>query len=179
MVDNIPVTSPERTLIDLAGILDQRSLEMALVSALNQGLTTTVRIAERLEALAGRGRAGGVTLERLLSIHDGRPLESPLELDVERFLRERGLDRYFVRQHEVWDGTQTRRLDFAAPDLKVALEADSWQHHSARRAWFRDQARNDALEALGWRFVTVTAYALSETPDLLEARIRAALDQAA
>lgn len=178
-IDGIPVTSPERTLIDLAAVLDGAALELALEDAFRRGLTTHGRVQTRLDALGGKGRAGSGTLRRLLRLRQAPPAESALEVRVERFLRERGLAHRFVRQHEVWDGERRRRLDWAVPEEKLALEADSWRYHSSRQAWSRDRARNDRLEALGWRFVSVTDQGLTRDPDLLEARIVRALDTAA
>lgn len=178
-VEGIPVTSPERTLIDLAAVLGERGLELALEDALRRGLTTPERISDRLGELGGKGRRGCTTLRRLLEMRGGGRAESVLEVDVERFLRARGLAGYFVRQYAVWDGERWRRLDWAAPDQMVALEADSWRYHGGRRAWSSDRARNDRLEALGWRFVGITRQGVDREPDLLDARIRRALDRAA
>lgn len=178
VVDGIPVTSPERTLVDLAAVLDERSLELALEDALRRGLTTPDRVAGRVADLGGKGRKGSRSLRRLLDVRQARPAESALEVAVERFLRERGLAEVFVRQYDVWDGERWRRLDWADPVHKVALEADSWRYHAGHEAWARDRARNDLLEALGWRFVSVTARGLRQ-PDLLEARIVQARGEAA
>lgn len=178
-VEDVPVTSPERTLVDLAGVLDEHSLELALEDTLRRGITTPARVRRRLETLGGRGHPGTGTLRRLLDVRQARPAESGLEVKLERFLRKRGLDRFFVRQYEVWDGVRRRRLDWAVPDRMVALEADSWRHHSGRAAWSADRARNDRLEGLGWRFVSVTHHGLTVEPDLLDARIRQSISQAA
>jgi very-short-patch-repair endonuclease len=178
-VEDIPVTSPERTLVDLAGVIEGHSLELALEDALRRGLTTPLRVQRGLQALGGRGRPGAGALRRLLDVRQDRPAESGLEVKLERFLRERGLDRFFVRQYEVWDGERRRRLDWAAPDHMVALEADSWRHHSGRAAWSADRARNDRLEGLGWRFVSVTDHCLTVESDLLDTRVRRVLSQAA
>lgn len=178
-VEGIPVTAPERTLIDLAGVVDECTLEFALEDALRRGLTTPQRVRRRLEELGGKGRAGTKQLRRLLDVRQARPAESGLEVRVERFLRARGLARCFVRQYEAWDGERRRRLDWAAPDQMVALEAHSWRHHAGRADWSRDQARNAGLEALGWRFVYVTRDDVDDSPDHLEARIRRALEPAA
>ncbi|MGH2652620.1 MAG: hypothetical protein ACRDHK_15575, partial [Actinomycetota bacterium] len=175
-VEGIPVTSPERTLVDMARVLDERTLELAIEDALRRGLTTPERARERLDALGGRGRSGAAMLRRLLDLRHPRPAESGLEVDVERFLRERGLGHFFVRQYDVWDGERRRRLDWAAPEHRVALEADGWRYHSGRQAWSADRARNDRLEALGWLFVSMTG---QSDPDMLESRIRHALERAA
>ncbi len=174
----VPVTAPERTLVDLAAVLDEEALEMALESALRLHLTDPARLGRRIERLAGR--RGLRVLRRLLRERPDRPAESGLEVRVQRFLRERGIDG-FLRQYDVWDGRQWRRLDWANPDTRVALEADGWQWHSDRIAWSRDRTRSDALAALGWRFLHVTAHDLDDpdAADALTERILRSTDPAA
>jgi hypothetical protein len=70
VVDAIPVTSPTRTLIDLAAFLGPDALELALEDALRRGLTSRARIQYRLRELEGHGRNGCGALRALLV--DGR-----------------------------------------------------------------------------------------------------------
>jgi hypothetical protein len=57
-VDGIPVTTPARTLLDLATCVDDDELEQALVNALQRGLTT---YAEIREVMARYPRHDGLT----------------------------------------------------------------------------------------------------------------------
>lgn len=56
--------------------------------------------------------------------------------------------------------------DLSDPELKVAIEYDGDVHRTDRRTWRRDIARRQALEAAGWRVITLTA------DDLLHHRAR-------
>lgn len=47
--------------------------------------------------------------------------------------------------------------DLSDHRLRVAVEYDGDVHRTDRRTWRRDVARKQALEAVGWRVVTVTA----------------------
>ncbi len=48
------------------------------------------------------------------------------------------------------DGRLVARADFAYPDLKIAIEYDSYAHHVGKEALVRDSARRNAVVALGW-----------------------------
>ncbi|HET7722464.1 MAG TPA: hypothetical protein VFK43_21040 [Acidimicrobiales bacterium] len=60
-------------------------------------------------------------------------------------------------------------LDYAFPDWLLALEADSYRHHSSRTDWGRDQVRNRCLTAIGWRILPVTWDDLAEPGEMLDA----------
>jgi hypothetical protein len=47
-------------------------------------------------------------------------------------------------------------LDFAYPDVKLAVEADSYLWHASLAAWQRDRARNNDVVALGWSILPLT-----------------------
>lgn len=65
-------------------------------------------------------------------------------------------------------------LDFAWPDLRLALEADSYRHHAGRLAWSRDRIRNRQLLSIGWRMVPITWEDMVEAPDELVDMLRQA-----
>lgn len=157
----VPVTAVERTLVDLAVLLNETELEAALESALRQGLTFDERLWRRVDDLWGHPRLH--VLRHLLHVRQKKPAESVLEVQVERFLRGYGIEG-FIRQYEVWDGEQWRRLDWARPDTKVALEAESWKYHSGRIDWSRGHTRNRRLIALGWRIIPITRVCLDDEP---------------
>ena len=62
-----------------------------------------------------------------------------------------------VRQFRV-DVTRSRwyRIDFAWPELLVAVEAEGFEWHGSRAQWKADRLRVAALERLGWRVLIVT-----------------------
>ena len=55
-------------------------------------------------------------------------------------------------------------MDFAWPDVRLGLEADSYRHHASRRDWARDHTRNNLLTALGWRVLPVTWQDMVDRP---------------
>jgi hypothetical protein len=64
------------------------------------------------------------------------------------------------------------RVDFAYPDLRLAIEYDGL-YHAETRTFFADRRRLDRLTAAGWTVIHVTAEDM-RNPDRLLARIRAA-----
>ena len=171
--EGIAITSPARTLIDLAGALDGEVLEAAVEDVLRRGLTTAPTLRRRLDALGGKGRAGAGALRDLLDDRGDAALESRLEVRVWRLLRGAGLRP--VRQHVVRCRGRTYRLDFAFPMQKVAVEADGYAVHGGRRAFVRDRQRLADLAAEGWIVVPVTW----DDCDALIGRVASALVRAA
>ena len=177
MVDGIRVTSVPRTLIDVAGLLDDESLQAIVEEALHPGLTTPLAIQRRLDALGGKGRAGSSQLRKLLARRENAPaLESRLEVRVWGVLRRAGLRP--VRQYTVRYDGRTYRLDFAWPALKVGIEADGYATHGGS-GFERDRSRVADLAGYGWRIVPVTWRGITEDPARFIRQVRGALVEAA
>jgi very-short-patch-repair endonuclease len=175
--DAIPVTTPTRTLIDLAAVLSADILEEALDDALRRRLTTLRRLRWRLDALGSRGRAGTGVLAELIEARSGGQArsESVLETRFLRLLRQRGLPLP-VCQHEVREGDRVlARVDFAYPAARLAVEVDGYRWHSGRARWEHDLDRRNALTARGWRIIHVTWSDLERRPDLVIRTIAAVL----
>lgn len=66
-VRGLPVTTPVRTIIDLAGVLDPDALEHALGDARIRRLVTVRAVLERLEEIGAPGRPGAALLQALLA----------------------------------------------------------------------------------------------------------------
>ena len=173
--DGVPITSPARTLVDLASLLDEEKLEIALENFLHRGLTTSLAISRSLEGV-GRHKGTGI-LRRLLEARDGGALESPLEVKVWRLLRRAGLRP--VRQYRVQCGERRYRLDFAFPKWKVAVEADGFVAHGGRRSFIADRRRLADLAAAGWVVLPITWGDCVQQPAAVVGRVRAALLRAA
>ena len=59
-------------------------------------------------------------------------------------------------QYEVIDGNgELRRLDFAWPEQRVAVEYDGVDWHSEPDALRRDRRRRAALEEVGWVVISI------------------------
>ena len=177
VVDAIPVTTATRTLIDLAGVVSVEVLEEALDDALRRRLTSLPRLRWRLAELARAGRPGVIPLRALLAARGGASTvpESVLETRLLRVLRRAGLPipacQYPVRDR----GRIVAVVDFAYPDICLAIEVDGYRWHSGRARWERDLGRRNVLTGLGWRVIHVTSTDLQRRPDEMIGTITGAL----
>jgi very-short-patch-repair endonuclease/predicted transcriptional regulator of viral defense system len=156
VVDGICCTDAARTLIDVACRLGLDDLEDGFERARKLGLVSAASLARRFERLAGRGHPGAPKVRALLANARPNPLDSKLEGRTWRMLR-RSLLPEPVRQLRV-DVVRGRwyRIDFAWPELLVAVEAEGFEWHGSRAQWKVDRMRVAALERLGWRVLVVT-----------------------
>ena len=162
--DSLAVTTPTRTLLDLAGRLEPPRLERAVDHCLSRRLTTVPYLARRIAAIGPRGRAGVVQLGEILAARP--PGFRPPESDFERALVAAlaGLPGPpAITQYEVIlpDG-RVIRFDVAYPDDWVALEGDSYTYHSSHTDWARDQTKRNMLVAIGWRVLPITYYDVTQ-----------------
>lgn len=156
--DLIRVTTPTRTIVDLAGALAPDLLEDALDDALRRRLTSVPTLERRLERLGNRGVPGSGVLRRLLRERSGiRVSDSGLENRFKRRLQRAGLPLP-VAQYEVRDERRRliARVDFAYPAQRLAIEIDGYGNHSGRKNWESDLARQNRLVVVGWRFLRFT-----------------------
>ena len=175
--EGIPRTRPPATILALAAVVPVSVLEAALDDALVRGLVSCAQLERRLARAGLQGRRGGAGLARLLTVRENAPrwTQSEFERRLLALLRGAGL-ALPVPQFEVVlpDGHRVF-LDFAWPDLRLALEADSYRHHAGRLAWSRDRTRNSMLTSLGWRIVPVTWEDIVTRPGELVALVRRGL----
>ena len=158
VVDAIPVTTPGRTLVDLAGCVNADVLEEALDDALRRRLVSLACMRWQLRESGGRRGIG--VLAKMVCACDGGVPESSLETRLLRALRAAGLPKPAV-QYRIG----RYRVDFAYVDARVAIECDGYRYHSGRRAFDDDRARQNALTAMGWRVLRVTWPQLRDRPE--------------
>jgi len=171
------VTTPTRTLVDLCGVVEPDRVEPALDDALRRGLTSLPRLWWAAARLGGRGRSGARRIRELL---EERSSATPIpanvfETRVKQLLAKAGLPEPEAQFEDRGRGRLLARVDFAYPDLKLAIRADSYRYHSGRMAWQRDLARRNSLASRGWRVLHVTWEDLMTQPDALVAEIHTAL----
>jgi very-short-patch-repair endonuclease len=142
----IPLTSPARTLVDLADVAPRRVLERALDEAEYLRLDCT-GLAPR------RGRPGAGLLSRVLAEHRLGSTRTRSELE-ERLLRaaaEEGLPAPEARVHVLG-----HEVDFIWRAAGLIVEMDGRAAHTTRRAFERDRARDAELAEAGHRVIRVT-----------------------
>lgn len=140
--DGIPVTGPERTLIDIALQLSPGRLEAAINEADKRGLTDPDALRAAVELRAGQP---GVAVLREL-------------LDRSTFvLTASALERYFlpVARAAGLPAPQTGRVlngfevDFFWPGLRLVVETDGLRYHRTPAQQARDRLRDQAHTAAG------------------------------
>lgn len=168
-----PITSVERTLLDLGAVCSERKVAIALDDALLRELTTVEAVDECLRLTARRGRRGCGVLRRLLKRRMGLkvPPNSPGETVLFDLLCQSSIPRPEL-QHEIelFDGSCVYP-DFAWPDRRFAVEMDGYRYHWGRSAFERDRARLNNLTLARWKVMFATWREATENPDGLLHRI--------
>ena len=62
-----------------------------------------------------------------------------------------------VQQHRVRIGGAEYRLDLGYPDLRIAIEYDSWEFHAPRSSFDHDRARQNPFEVREWIVLRYTS----------------------
>lgn len=172
----IPVTTPARTAFDLG----RRQGRTTAVIRLDALANVTKLHAAEVNDVARRhpGVRGLVQLRQVLQLMDGGA-ESPQETRTRLLLVRAGLPTP-VTQIPVCDGAANpwARIDMGYPEWMVGVEYDGAQHWTdpARRA--HDIDRHAELLRRGWRIVRVSSDLLRYRPEVLIARVCAALREA-
>jgi uncharacterized protein DUF559/putative AbiEi antitoxin of type IV toxin-antitoxin system len=171
----IPVTTPARTLLDLAAVLSKDGLERAVDRAEILLLTSPTSLA----ALVARhpGRPGVPKLRAILAASRiGATLtRSELEDRFLAFLDAHGLPRPKTNALITTAPGRALEVDAAWPAHRLIVELDGFAVHGTRRAFERDRARDAALQAQGWRVMRITARRLEDEPAAIAREIRALL----
>jgi very-short-patch-repair endonuclease len=158
-VDGIRVTTPERTILDLASCFpSDRYLEYVVQAARRKRLITYESMRATFDRHARRGLKGVRALRATLDNWDptSRPTESDMETMLLHTLRSYGLPEPTL-QFDVHDrnGLFLGRVDAAYPAARIAIEYDSKQEHSDEFQRVRDARRNSALQARGdWKVLS-------------------------
>lgn len=164
-LDQIPLAAPARALLDFATTAEPDGLEAAL-----DGLRSRNLLRDRdLDDLRRRthGHRGWGPLNSLLrSRNDPGFSRSRAERMTLRLIRAAGLPlpRRNVRA-EGWEA------DLLWPEHGLAVEFDSWRHHSGHDSFELDRAKSTELEARGITVVRITWRQLNARPEWVVARL--------
>lgn len=147
----IPVTTPVRTLLDLAGNVDDAMLIRAVNEARLAGRLPPHDFAVLVERMPKR-------LQRLLAPR-GAPTRSIFEDEFLRFVR-----RYGLPIPEVNQRVAGHEVDMLWRRERLIVELDGRAFHDDERAFERDRERDADLQAAGHRVVRVTWPRLTGAP---------------
>ena len=154
----LPITSPARTLLDMATTLGERELERALDEALIMRLVRPAQIQEVLTRMPRR--AGAPKLKALL---DDRRHTTVTRSQAEEYflelIRNAGLPQpeTNVRLHRF-------TVDFLWRAERVVVEIDGYQFHYSRSAFERDRRKDLVLDQAGLHVLRFTWSQMREKP---------------
>jgi len=174
--DDIPVTSPIQTLVDLATELQATSLQRAVNDADKRGLVDPETLREALGLY--HGQKGVRPLRRLLDKLFFQLSDSDLEIYFRRVVKTAELPMPLSKQR-----VNRFEVDFFWPDLGLVVETDGLRYHRTPSAQTRDARRDRAHIMAGMTPLRFTHYevryepklvrlALGSTITMLEKRIR-------
>ena len=166
----VPVASVARTLVDIAGRLDDEALKRACHEAGVRYRTTPMEVAVFLDRWPNIRGA-----RRLRRILEG---ESPITLSrlESRFLtrlRAAGLALPRTNRH-----AGGRRVDCRWPEQRLTVELDGYRYHSSRYAWERDRRREREAYERGDNFRRYTYDDVFVRPALMLRELRSLLTAA-
>ncbi|HET8823136.1 MAG TPA: type IV toxin-antitoxin system AbiEi family antitoxin domain-containing protein [Thermoleophilaceae bacterium] len=166
--EGITVTTPARTLVDLADVAPRRLLERAIDEADYLGLDT-----DGLEPR--RGRRGQGVLSSVLAVHTPGATRTRSELE-ERFLAL--CDEHGIERPEVNVDIEGYECDFVWREQALVVETDGGAAHGTARARERDRIKDARLLLAGWRVVRVTWMRLLNEPGQVARELNQLLTQA-
>jgi hypothetical protein len=174
-VDGIPVSSPERTIVDLSSRLSVRHLGVLTDAALRQRITTGRRVQQCCDRLHRAPGRSPTTVYRMLMARfpDAAERESVLEDFVYESIRHFGLPLPRC-QVAVRAGDKRYRIDMAYPEHKIAIEADGFETHGPRAAFDADRQRGNDFALLGYRALHFTS---ADTDWAIACTVARAIDQ--
>ena len=136
------MTTPARTLIDLATQLEDGPLEAAVNEADGLGLIDPERLRQIVD---GRSGLRGVpALRRVIDRRTFSLTDSELERRFLRLVRRAGLPTPLTQQH-----LNGFRVDFYWPELRLVVEADGLRYHRTPSQQAKDRLRDQAQTEAG------------------------------
>ena len=162
------VTSPARTLVDLADVLNDRALARAVNEAQLRRLVTPVDLASALAHAPGRA---AMTRLRAFVEQGDAPTRSVLEDEFLAFVERHGLPRPEVNQR-----VAGLEVDMLWREQGLVVELDGRASHDRSQTFEDDRERDAELLAAAFRVMRITWRRLRENPDREAVRLAQVLD---
>jgi predicted transcriptional regulator of viral defense system len=169
-VRGIPVTTVERTILDLAAIRPRSEIERAIGQAeVNRALgdPSLKQLVERHANHRGAATVGAI----LETLKAGTDISH--EAIASRFLAV--LDRAGLPRPRLNTWIGGRECDCVWPDRGLMVELDGYAVHGTRRSFESDRERDRVLQAAGWLVVRVTWRQLRDDAEAVARDLRALL----
>jgi very-short-patch-repair endonuclease len=172
-VGGLPITTPERTFVDLAARLPVGELVAIGDAALRARLATVSSLAEAVGQHSG---CRGIAKARRVLDHLNPRAESPRESMLRWLLIDGGLAVPEVNVN-IYDsaGDFLARADLLFRKARVIVEYDGDQHRTDRAQFVKDVQRTTRLAAAGYLVLRFTGKDLVTRPQWVVATVRDAL----
>jgi very-short-patch-repair endonuclease/predicted transcriptional regulator of viral defense system len=154
----IPVTSPARTLVDLATCLDREKLERAIAEADKRDLIDPAWLRRELGRFAGQ--PGVAALRETLDRHTFTLTDSELERRFLPLARQAGLPSPLAQHY-----LNGFRVDFYWPELRLVVETDGLRYHRTPTQQAKDRLRDQTHAAAGLTPLRFTYAQVTYDPD--------------
>ena len=175
-IHGVRVTSPTRTLIDLAVSASAAQLTAALDGALRDRLTTEEFLHQRIIALRSRGRYG---IPLLLQVIEGvevtRGAHSWLEREFLRIVHASGLPAPAPQQVLGKRNGKLIRVDFQFADTRLVVEVLGYRYHRSPLQINIDTDRINRLTLSGYLVLQFTYDHIVTSPAWVVGQVATAL----
>jgi very-short-patch-repair endonuclease len=166
----IPTTTPARTLLDLADVLNEKQLTRAVHEAEVQRRITPAALARRLDH--ANGRRGASRLAAVIALGPA-PTRSDLEDLILEFLARHGFPRPRTNARVAGE-----EVDFHFPSTRLVIEADSARYHGTEIRREADRRKQARLEAAGYHVIRLDWKQVTVKEAQTAQRLRHALEAA-
>ena len=175
--EGLRVTSPERTIIDLAAVITERGLTRVVDIGLAAGRLDLGILQDLFTQLARRGKPGTTQLRKILEARGGDFVapDSELERLLLLVIEEAALPPPVRQFRAPWLRPVNGRVDLAYPDRRLLIEGDSRRWHMLAEAFETDRLRDNAAQLAGWRILRFTWLEITRNPERVVSTIRRAL----
>jgi hypothetical protein len=178
-IEGLPVTTGERTVLDLAGVMSASRLAEVVAAGVRVRACTIEGI--RAVAAGHPNAHGRPRLRSALAMldDDGAAARSDVEVAALRALLDAGLPRPVVAFRVVDDeGHFIAEADLAYPSIRLVIEVDGFRWHSSPASKLRDEERQNRLVLAGWSVLRFSANEVRTRPQRMVAAVRRALEVA-
>lgn len=176
-IGGLRVTTPVRTIVDLAKVLTTRRLERLVDGALASSKVELEELVMLSSSLTRRGKKGMVALRSIIAerLDDGGMSESELEVMLLELLTDAGLPPPVRQFRAPWLQPINGRVDLAYPDQQIVIEGDSRRWHALYDAFETDRRRDNAAQLKGWIVLRFTWHMIVHDPSTVVDTVRKAL----
>src|SRR6478735_3798999 len=156
------VTSPERTMCDLARTLDLVELVVLGDRLVRREVTTPIRLIQAADDWHGPRRRLLQRAARLVRQGVDSPPESRLRMLVVLAGLPEPTINHIIRNEET--GEWLRRFELAYLELLLAIEYQGRWHRESDEVWEGDIRRREEIDSRTWRIIEVIADDLDDDP---------------